>query len=81
MDKKDFIKALSKRTGLSISEARLALDTCLELIVSLNSNHEEVTFTGFGTFRVKHHRSIQNRRRNRFVPTFLPEKPFVESLS
>jgi len=50
MDKKQFILLLAQRTGLSIQEARRALNACLELIVSANSHRQKVAFSDFGTF-------------------------------
>jgi DNA-binding protein HU-beta len=91
VDKKEFIEQLAKRTGMTIREARTALNACLDLIVSTNSRREKVTFTGFGTFEVQHKKTASRRskptkdeverRRKRFKPIFLPELPFFESLS
>jgi len=85
MDKKEFIQQLAKITGLSIQEARMALNTCLDLIVSVNSRQEKITFNGFGTFEVvdpvggRHHQI--DDQGHYFEPIFLPEQPFIESLS
>lgn len=84
MDKKEFIKHLAEQTGLSIQEARMALNTCLDIIVSANCRQEKITFSGFGTFEV-HDFEAGHRQSGdyepRFVPTFLPEQRFIESLS
>ncbi len=85
MDKKEFIQQLAKMTGLSIQEARMALNTCLELIVSVNSRQEKITFNGFGTFEVRDpvggRQHCSDDQEHHFVPMFLPEQPFIESLS
>lgn len=88
VDKKEFIEQLAERTGMSIREARAALNACLDLIISVNSRHEEVSLPGFGTFEVKPNRRTSKptkdeveRQRKRFRPIFLPELSFVESLS
>ncbi len=82
MDKKQFIKALASRTGMSVGEARRALNACLDLIVSLNSHQEAATFRCFGTFTVRYNRRAERAWAARgAVPTFLPAPGFSDSLS
>lgn len=83
MDKKEFIKHLAEQTGLTIQEARMALNTCLDIIISANSRQEKITFNGFGTFEVHDFESghRQSDDAPHFVPTFMPEQRFIESLS
>lgn len=77
MDKKQFILLLAQRTGLSIQEARRALNACLELIVSANSHQQKVAFSDFGTFQVQHLPDPQER----WMPVFLPGEAFTQALS
>lgn len=85
VDKKQFIKALASRTGLTIQDARRALNACLDLIVTLNSHQEAVTFRGFGTFTVHHRKRAAGRWVHRAttgsVPAFLPAPDYSDSLS
>lgn len=77
MDKKQFILLLAQRTGLSIQEARRALNACLDLIVSANSHRQQVAFSDFGTFQVQHLPDL----RERWLPVFLPGEAFTQALS
>jgi DNA-binding protein HU-beta len=90
MNKKEFIEQLSKKTGLSKKDARDALDTSLDLIVSSCKKKDKVTFTGFGTFESRKQKSTQRinpRTGERFkvpakhVPKFRAGKAFKDAVS
>ena len=59
MNKKDFIMQLSKKSGLSKTDSRNALDSMLDLIVGSCKKKQKVTFTGFGTFEARKQKSTQ----------------------
>ena len=89
MNKKDFIMQLSKKSGLSKTDARNALDSILDLIVGSCKKKQKVTFTGFGTFEARKQKSTQriNPRTGKrftvpakFVPKFRAGKSFKEKV-
>jgi len=89
MNKKDFIMQLSKKSGLSKTDARNALDSILDLIVGSCKKKQKVTFTGFGTFEARKQKSTQRinpRTGKRFtvpakyVPKFRAGKSFKEQV-
>ncbi len=53
MQKTDFIKAVSERTGVSQKETKQAIDAALDIIAEQLKAGEKVTLTGFGTFEVR----------------------------
>jgi len=90
MNKKEFVEKLSKQTGLSQKDARSALDTTLDLIVTTCKKKDKVTFTGFGTFesrKLKGTQRINPRTGERFkvpsksVPKFRAGKAFKDMIS
>lgn len=89
MNKKDFIMQLSKKSGLSKTDARNALDSMLDLIVGSCKKKQKVTFTGFGTFEARKQKTTQRinpRTGKRFtvpakhVPKFRAGKSFKEQV-
>lgn len=53
MQKTDFIKAVSEKTGVSQKQVREVLDASLDTIRDALQRGEKVTLTGFGTFEVR----------------------------
>lgn len=89
MNKAEFIEQLSKRTKLSKKEARTALDSAIDLIVSCCASKDKVTFTGFGTFEPRQQKSTTRVNPQtgqpmtvpaKMVPKFRPGKSFKEAL-
>ena len=89
MNKAEFIEQLSKKTKLSKKDARYALDTALDLIVSSCSKKDKIVFTGFGAFEARKQKATQriNPQTGRpmsvpakMVPKFRPGKAFKEAL-
>jgi DNA-binding protein HU-beta len=54
MHKNDFIKAVSRETGVSQGEVARILNSSLDLITRTLANNEKVVLTGFGTFEIRH---------------------------
>lgn len=54
MQKTDFIKAVSERTGVSQKDSKQVVDAALDIIAEQLKSGEKVTLTGFGTFEVRH---------------------------
>lgn len=53
MQKTDFIKAVSERTGVSQKDTKQVIDAALDVIAEQLKAGEKVTLTGFGTFEVR----------------------------
>ncbi|MBC8163358.1 MAG: HU family DNA-binding protein [Roseiflexaceae bacterium] len=53
MQKTDFIKSVSERTGVSQKETKQVIDAALDVIAEQLKGGEKVTLTGFGTFEVR----------------------------
>lgn len=53
MQKTDFIKAVAEKAGVGQKEARLIVDTALDVITEELTRGEKITLTGFGTFEVR----------------------------
>ncbi|MCP4048296.1 MAG: HU family DNA-binding protein [Gammaproteobacteria bacterium] len=53
MNKNDLIAAIAKNSGLSMTEARQALEAILDKITRALANGETISLTGFGSFSVK----------------------------
>lgn len=50
MNKTEFIKAVADKAGITLSDAKAAVDASLEVIQDEVAAGNEVTFIGFGTF-------------------------------
>lgn len=53
MQKTDFIKAVAEKAGVGQKEAKLIVDTALDVITEELTRGEKITLTGFGTFEVR----------------------------
>lgn len=53
MNKKDLIKEISKKTGLTLADSNLYLNATLETISENLKKGEDVFIRNFGTFAVK----------------------------
>ena len=52
MTKEDIVEAIVKKTGISKKDAAESLSTILEEITKTLSKGGDITFTGFGSFKV-----------------------------
>lgn len=52
-NKEDIVKDVSNKTGLSLTQTRVVINSLLDLITTELESGEFVRFTGFGTFGVK----------------------------
>ena len=89
MNKAEFVDHLAKKTNMSKKDAREALDTALDLIVSTCAKNDKVTFTGFGTFEPRKQKATQRINPQtgkqmkvpaKTVPKFRPGKGFKDAL-
>ncbi|NJK81498.1 MAG: HU family DNA-binding protein [Chloroflexaceae bacterium] len=56
MQKTDFIKAVSIKTGMSQKDTKVIIDAALDMIADSLASGKRVTLTGFGTFEVRERR-------------------------
>jgi DNA-binding protein HU-beta len=61
MTKGDLIEALAKKTGCSKAEANNCLNALIDEITASLVKGEEVTLTGFGTFKVSKRKARTGR--------------------
>lgn len=89
MNKKELVEQLAKRTGFTKKDARVALDSLVDVITNAVARNEEVTITGFGKFAPRPRRSSrrinpQTRARitvpSKVVPGFKPGKHLREKV-
>lgn len=89
MNKKELVEHLAKRTGFTKKDARVALDSLVDVITNALAKNEEVTITGFGKFAPRPRRSSrrinpQTRARitvpSKVVPGFKPGKHLREKV-
>ncbi len=89
MNKKELVEQLAKQTGFTKKDARMALDSMVDVITSALASNEEVTITGFGKFAPRPRRSSrrinpQTRARitvpSKVVPGFKPGKHLREKI-
>lgn len=53
MNKSEFEKSISEKTGLSLKDSKKAVDSFLETVTEALSSGDNINFVGFGTFAVK----------------------------
>ncbi|MCA9308481.1 MAG: HU family DNA-binding protein [Patescibacteria group bacterium] len=61
MTKGDLIKAVADKAGLTQVDTGRVLDALVEVVTDALSRGEKVTFTGFGTFEVRHRAARMGR--------------------
>lgn len=90
MNKGEFIDQLAKKAKLTKKDARKALDTTLDLIISTLAKKEKISFVGFGTFEPKRRKATtkMNPRTRRpinvpakTVPGFRPGRNFKQAVA
>lgn len=90
MTKKEFIDALSSKTGMTKAKTSETVDTILEIIVSSCQKKESIQFTGFGTFEARQNKATKRINPQtgkqvsvpaRWVPKFRAGANFKSSLN
>ncbi|MCX7766595.1 MAG: integration host factor subunit beta [Candidatus Sumerlaeia bacterium] len=77
MTKAEIVKLVKERTGLSRSQALVAVDTFLNNIKDALRRGERVCLVGLGTFYVKHRRKREGRNPKTGEKITVPEKKVV----
>jgi len=74
MYKKDLIKAAADKAGVSGAEMQRAYDAIFDTISDTMSKGENVTLTGFGTFKVSHRKARKGRNPSTGATIDIPAK-------
>jgi len=53
MNKKEWVSAISEKTGLNLTQSDQAASAVFEVIASALKNNESITIPGFGSFSAK----------------------------
>lgn len=61
MNKSDLVAQIANRSGLSVANARKALDAMLETVSESLADGERVQLVGFGTFKITERNSREGR--------------------
>lgn len=72
MTKQDLLFEVSRRTGLSLRAADIALSSALETITEKLSRGETVVLSGFGTFSTQHRAARVGRNPHTKQPVPIP---------
>ncbi len=74
MNKIELVAALAGRTGLTVHEAELALNSTLDIITAELSAGGKVQLTGFGTFKARYRAPRTGRNPQKNLPVKIPAK-------
>lgn len=72
MTKTDLISMVADQAGLTKVDAAKALDALVDVVTASLSRGEKVTWTGFGTFEVRHRAARMGRNPQTGAPLHIP---------
>ncbi len=78
MNKKQMVKALSGKTGMTLAESNRYLDAVLETISSTLKGGEDLYLRGFGSFMVKERRERRTMSLNTREMIVIPARKVVK---
>ncbi len=78
MNKKQLVKAISNKTGMTLMESGVCLDTVLGIIANSLKNEESVFLRGFGSFMIKERRERRTMSLNTKEMITIPSKKVVK---
>lgn len=61
MNKRDIVRCISARTGLTVKDSDKAVSAFLEEVIDTVTDGEKVTLVGFGTFDVRKRKEREGR--------------------
>ena len=73
INKSDLIEMVSEKAHLTKRDAKMAIDSCFDLIVEALLNGEEVNITNFGTFQPKVKKSREGTHPKKHTPLIIEE--------
>ena len=68
INKSDLVEMVAEEAHLSKRDARLALDSCFDLIIEALLNGEEVNITNFGVFQPKMRKQREGTHPKKHTP-------------
>ncbi|MEK7595085.1 MAG: HU family DNA-binding protein [Patescibacteria group bacterium] len=72
MTKSDLITAVADKTSMTKADSQRALDALVDVVSKSLSKGEKVTWTGFGTFEVRHREARMGRNPQTGAPLHIP---------
>ena len=78
MNKKQMVKALSHKTGMTLAQSNGYLDEVLDLMKSTLQDGEDVFLRGFGSFMVKERKPRRTMSLNTREMITIPAKKVVK---
>ena len=78
MNKKQLVKAISNKTGMTLLESDVYLNTVLGIITNSLKNEESVFLRGFGSFMIKERKERRTMSLNTKEMITIPSKKVVK---
>lgn len=78
MNKKQLVKKLSQKTGLTLAQSNEYLNSVLDTISSTLKNKEDVYLRGFGSFMIKERKERRTMSLNTREMITIPKKKIVK---
>lgn len=78
MNKKQLVKKLSKKTGLTLAQSNEYLNTVLDTISASLKGEEDVFLRGFGSFMIKERKERRTMSLNTREMITIPKKKIVK---
>ncbi len=78
MNKKELVKELSKKSGLTLAESNSYLNNLLEIVSTKLKSDEDVFLRGFGSFMIKQRKERRTMSLNTKEMITIPSKKVVK---
>lgn len=78
MNKKQLVKAISSKTGMTLVDSGAYLDTVLGIITNSLRNEESVFLRGFGSFTIRERKERRTMSLNTKEMITIPSKKVVK---
>lgn len=78
MNKKELVKKLSKKSGLTLAQSNDYLNSVLDIISDTLKNREDVFLRGFGSFMIKERKERRTMSLNTKKMITIPRKKIVK---
>ena len=78
MNKKQLVKAISSKTGMTLVDSCVYLDTVLGIITNSLRNEESVFLRGFGSFMIRERKERRTMSLNTKEMITIPSKKVVK---
>lgn len=78
MNKKQLVKAISNKTGMTLVDSGVYLDTVLGIITNSLRNEESVFLRGFGSFMIRERKERRTMSLNTKEMITIPSKKVVK---